>query len=268
MLPNWLLGMWPSASGPFTLYRNGEPVLRRDGSVQTQTSAARFKLPMCRACNGVLDQRFERPAKPLIRRIFNAGPALDPSEAELVGRWFVKTWLLLARPELQVSDPGYEPTPWVPLEPSLYEWMTVEPPTPTPTGLSAWLVKIDREGRPAAATRHIALPTVVADGSTVQFRAFRFGLGWLDVSLVHHPLWAISHPLEAEGRAARLWPPSPTTGLEVGGLPLVGDREMSWLTGPTVHFQPDTYGKIELPPLSATTDFMTDLEQAVQMVVG
>lgn len=129
VLPNWLLGMWPSASGPFTLYRNGEPVLRRDGSVRTQTSAARFKLPMCRACNGVLDQRFERPAKPLIERIFNAGPALDPSEAELVGRWFVKTWLLLARPELHVSDPGYEPTPCVPLEPSLYEWMTVEPPT-------------------------------------------------------------------------------------------------------------------------------------------
>jgi hypothetical protein len=30
--------------------------------------------------------------------------------------------------------------------------------------------------------------------------------GFLDVELVYHPGWEIEHPLEVDGRAARLWP--------------------------------------------------------------
>ncbi len=265
VLPRWLLKMWPAESGPFTLFRNSEPVLRRDGGIRTQASAVRFKLPVCRACNSELDQRFEKPAKPLIRRIFNAGPPLDPSEVEIVGRWFVKTWLLLAHPQVRASDPGHELTPWQPFQQNLYGWMVSgsEPPA----GLSAWATKIDRKAAQATETCHLALPTVVADGSTIEFRVRRFGLAWLDVSLVYHPLWAIDHPLEAQGQAVRLWPPHHTSGLDVGRLPLVRDREMAWLSGPTVHFRPHTHGKVELPALSVSTDFVAELGQTIHMVV-
>jgi len=256
VLPTWLLDMWPARFGPFTLHRNGESVLARDGNVRPQTSAARFKLPMCPSCNGELDRRFEKPAKQLIRRIFNSDGVLDPPEAEIVGLWFVKTWLLLAHPEVRVSDPGFDPKPWVPPEQHHYEWMITG--MAPPPGLSAWLVKLDRTVQ-APATRHIALPKVITDGKTVRFRSFQFGLSWLDVSLVYRPNWTIDHPLEGEHRAARLWPPSGGNGLDVGTLPFVPEREMAWLKGPTIHLQPNVYGKMEIPALSPSTDFLSDL---------
>jgi hypothetical protein len=62
-----------------------------------------------------------------------------------VARGFLKTWLLLAHPAAQESDPR-----------------------------------------------------------SLQFRAKRAGVLFLDVSLVYHPGWEIEHPLEAAGRALRL----------------------------------------------------------------
>ncbi len=264
VLPRWLLDMWPAKSGPFTIFRNGSPVLSRDGRVRSQTSSARFKLPVCQECNAVLNERFEEPAKPLVRRLFNRGPALTHNESQVIGCWFVKTWLLLAHPEVRVSDPGWPLRPWQPVRQALYEWMISG--SQIPAGLSAWLMRIDREGPPAAATRHLSLPTVIADGRTIEFQVLQFGLGSIDVSLVYHPMWPIDHPLVAEERAAQLWPPRDASILDVRGLALVRPREMAWLKGPSVHFQPNTYGKVSLHPLSDSTDFITDLGQTIEMI--
>ena len=62
-------------------------------------------------------------------------------------------------------------------------------------------------------TRHIPLPTVVADGRKIEFRVKRAGLRSLDVSLLYHPGWEIAHPLEADGRALRLWPREVDSGV-------------------------------------------------------
>jgi hypothetical protein len=90
VLPRWLLKMWSAESGPFTLFRDGEPVRKRDGQVRTETSATRFSLPVCSECNGVLEERFEAPAKPLMRQLLTTDdPVLGQSEAKVVGQWFV-----------------------------------------------------------------------------------------------------------------------------------------------------------------------------------
>jgi len=34
---------------------------------------------------------------------------------------------------------------------------------------------------------------------------------------------------------------------------------MAWLKGPTIHLQPNVYGKMEIPALSPSTDFLSDL---------
>lgn len=133
---------------------------KRDGNVRFQTSSVRFKLPLCPKCNGVLNERFERLAKALIRRLLLENGVVDNVGAETVGLWFVKTWLLLTHPEVVPSDPGWPSLPWEPIDASLYDWtINAGPPPPF---VSAWLIKVDR-ARSALTTRHIPLPTVVAD---------------------------------------------------------------------------------------------------------
>lgn len=266
VLPRWLLDMWPPQSGPFVFFRNGVPVLGRNGRVRTQTSAARFKLPVCPRCNNVLDQRFEKPAKSLVQRLFDVGSDLDPSEVAVVGIWFVKTWLLLGHPKVQVSEPAWKSTSWEPIRPALYTWMTSG--SEVPQGLSAWLMRVDREAPPASMPREIPLPRVVADGRTIQFQAFEFGLGSIDVTLVYHPMWEIDHPFVADRRAAQLWPPQSGRGLNVEGLALMRPGNMTWPKRTTIHFAPDTFGRVDLRPLSDSTDFThdRDLSPAIQKI--
>jgi hypothetical protein len=212
---------------------------------------------MCPRCNSELDRRFEKKAKPLILSMLMEEAAVGPEEAEIVGLWFVKTWVLLAHPELQISDPGITPESWGPFEHHLDDWIGTG--APPPRGMSAWLTRLDRTVE-AASTRRIAVPTVIADGNTFRFRSFQFGLGKLDVSVLYHPDWVIEHPLEAESRAARIWPPSgDDRGLDWRRLPLVPLRDVAWLKGPTLYFHPGVYGKVTLPPLSPSIDFLTDL---------
>lgn len=251
VLPTWLLDdLWPVADGPYTTHRDGHAITKRDGYVRSQTSSARFKLPMCPACNGVLNERFEVPAKPLIRRMLIDNEAVENADAEIVGLWFVKTWLLLTHPELLSSDPGWPSRPWEPLDPSLHDWM-INAGQP-PLFVSSWLIKVDR-AKMAVATRHIPLPTVVVDGQTLDFRVLQFGLGSVEIHLAHHPGWSIDHPLEAEGRALRLWPPGGAR-LDLAGLPAVPGNEVRWLKGPTLHFEPKAYWATKRPPLTVSTD--------------
>lgn len=271
VLPRWLLKEWPDHSGPFTVYVNEEPVRKRDGQVREHASAVRFKLPMCPACNGILNKRFETAAKPLIRRIVpmvseqtEGEVVLTPSEVKVVARWFVKTWLLLAHPAMESSHQGFKRKPWDPYQPHLYEWMTSG--AEMPAGLSAWLMKVDRELPRATETRHVPLPTVVADGETIPFQAASSGLGSLEVSVVYHPGWAIEHPLVSEGRAARLWPPPTSQQVDVGAMPLTRSGEMAWLKGSTVYLHQAASENAQLPPLSETIDLMSLLGSAVKMV--
>lgn len=262
VLPRWLLNdLWPVAQGPYTTHRNGEPLTKRDGTPRSQTSAVRHKLPMCPSCNGILNDRFEVPAKPLIRRLLLDKGPVGPQEADIVGEWFVKTWLLLSHPQITTSDPGSAPTTWEP-DPKLYTWMFES--QPAPPDISVWLLRVDLTAI-SPITQWIPLPVVVADGRTLRFRSQQVGLGRVEAHLVHHPGWPISHPLEDQGRALRLWP-STASALDIASLPEVPANEVRWLTGPQVHFVPDTYWRLVRQPLSPSTDFMAEIRSGVHQI--
>ena len=106
----------------------------------------------------------------------------------------------------------------------------------------------------------IPLPTITADGRTTRFQEFTSRLdlldaGVLEVELVYHPGWEIDHPLERDGRAARLWPRDGRRVVDIGALPVLESRELSWVRGPRLVFAPSTYRRQARDPLSAETSF-------------
>jgi len=68
--PKWFLKRW-AGQGPFTRTRNGEPLMRRDGSPQRTPEMAPVTVPVCGSashhdCNAWLNDSFENPAKRVI----------------------------------------------------------------------------------------------------------------------------------------------------------------------------------------------------------
>lgn len=252
MWPRWLFKMFPEDEGPYTWHVNSQPVLRRDGSPRAHSSIGAVKLPMCSSCNGVLDKRFEKPAKTLIRSLM-ATPenvTFPPDEATTVGLWFLKTWLLLSHPAARDADPSVAPARWNSIEESLLRWMLED--RPPPQGISLWVFRRGEQSPVRPSTRQVALPTVVVDGREIEFRATRVGVRFLDVSLVYHPGWEIEHPLQVEGRALRLWPTHAGALVEFAKLPGVDPREFAWLTGPLLRFAPGAFETCERPALSSS----------------
>lgn len=227
VLPRWLLKMFPSSEGPYSSYVNGEPVRKRDGSPRMDKSLNRITAPMCSSCNGLLDTRFEKPGKPLVRRLFerDANVVFSPAEVRTLGLWFVKTWLLTAHPRAIDSQEGIPSLAWNPVECELCSWM-IRDQAPPP-GLSVWILRRAEEHGDQPETRYVPLPTVVADGREIEFQVMRAGIRFLDVSLVYHPEWEIEHPLEDEGRALRLWPPKAALAIDFSTLPEIDTREFA-----------------------------------------
>lgn len=257
--PQWFLDMFPPEEGPYTSWVNGEPVLKRNGDRRAHPAMGRVKLPACIACNAELFKRFEKPAKELIRELMTpSGSAIFEDEAAtIVSLWFLKTWLLLAHPKARDSEPGITPSRWHSVSEDLWTWMVND--QPPPAGLSVWVARIGDSVPNVSATRHVPLPTVVADGREVEFMSMRAGVRFLDVSLAYHPGWEINHPLEVEGRALRLWPRNPDEPADFGSLPSVNPKDTSWLKGPRLQFSPGTFPSPDLPPLSADLNLMMDL---------
>jgi hypothetical protein len=258
--PLWLLKAFPSGKR-YTWWINGEQLLNRDGQPRKQEAVDKVKLPVCIACNSILSRRFEQPAKPLIRSVLDrdGNVVLSGPHAMDVAGWFLKTWLLLAHPAARESDPAVTPARWDSASDDLYGWMVTN--QPPPTGLSIWVTRRAEEGPEPAVTQYIPLPTVIADGRTIQFSAKRAGVQFLDVSLVYHPDWEIEHPLELDGRALRLWPRAADAEAHFASLPPVHPKVMGWLKGPTLHFLPGALGSANLPPLSPSFDPMELLPQ-------
>jgi hypothetical protein len=183
--------------------------------------------------------------------------SLDDAEVFDFAQWVLKTWLLTAHPARRISDPGWnealEPWDLSAVPDDLYGW-TVTGKNP-PDGLSVWIARVDPDV--VSADSRIPLPTVVADGRTMKFQSFANGMhfldaGFIDLHLVYHPGWQVEHPLESEGRAARLWPHSGDS-LDIAALPLLTEGQVSWYVGPNVHFEPGAYETVERPRLSIET---------------
>ena len=116
--PQWLLKEFPVADGPYITEKGGHAVLNREGEPRRNAVFPRVFLPCCTSCNGKLDRRFEKPAKPVIRRILGTrGFQLAPEEAEIVAEWFIKTALFLSHHQVRPTDPGIQPHVWSPAPP-------------------------------------------------------------------------------------------------------------------------------------------------------
>jgi hypothetical protein len=267
VLPSWLLEMFPADDGPYTTWKGKDPVLRRDGEIRTQTSMARAKLPMCVAHNAGLARRFERPAKAIVRHVLrmNGSTLVPSSDAAVLALWLLKTWLLLAHPNVRYSD-GIERPRWeTGAGRSLWHWMAVD--EAPPAGFSVWLSKRVDFDDEAEHSRVIRLPTIVLADREIVFRVKEAGIRWLNVALVYHPGWEILYPPETEHRAIRLWPRTTDAGdVDLGELtPLLG-HDTAWLAGPRLRFSPGTYERGHLPPIDSSFD-ISDLDQMIALGV-
>jgi hypothetical protein len=86
---------------------SGQPIRDRNGVAIARDEITRVTVPMCRACNGELDRRFEKKANATIRAIFEreGDAVIAAPDAEAAALRFVKTWLLLAHPKARFSEP-------------------------------------------------------------------------------------------------------------------------------------------------------------------
>jgi hypothetical protein len=87
-IPNWVRN-YIATNPPFTLFLDGVPV-----SAPTPTPR-RFRVPICRECNGWLNDEFENPAIDLMKELFDGWMRPLPVEEQiLAGRWIGKTCLM------------------------------------------------------------------------------------------------------------------------------------------------------------------------------
>lgn len=266
--PTWFR-KWnsPGEDGPYTWLINGVLVRTRDGHPRSHSSAGAVKVPACHGCNAALNQRFEAPAKPLVRALLatDRNVVFEGAEATVLALWFVKTWLLLAHPAARHSEPAVSPQPWRRRRDDLYTWMVTD--QPPPGGLSLWIARGGGppDGQPA---RLIPLPTVFADGREIEFSVKSVRIRSFSISLVYHPGWMIEHPLEIERRALRLWPQEPGERVDFSILPPIDLRQTRWLKGPRLWFFPGAFDRGPLPPLSADSDFLDLAPGLVEAVSG
>lgn len=229
-------------------------------SVTMEDPLVRTTIPLCLRCGNTLSERFEETARPAVEGLWEGELRLRPTQARLFALWVLKTLLLTAHPEAQVSDPRASLARFdlteVPDE--IYRWMVEE--QPPPAGVSIWATRGTRAATNGSPPDRIPLPTITAEGRTTRFQEFAsrldlLGAGVLDVELVYHPGWEIDHPLERAGRAARLWPRDGRRVLDLAALPVLEARELSWGRGPRLLFAPQSYHQESRAPLSAKTSF-------------
>lgn len=145
--PKWYLEDPPGGQGPYKWLINDQPLLRRDGLTPVvEEELTRVRLPACRRCNAELNDNFELAAKTPLRRLLSGTtpPDLTPKDTEAVTRWLLKTWLLLAHPEVFYAHPLIEKVHrgrlWPqPAPPEYYEWMVTD--AEPPLGLSLWIYR-------------------------------------------------------------------------------------------------------------------------------
>jgi hypothetical protein len=176
---------------------------------------------------------------------------LSASERADLGVWLLKVCLLLAHPASHDSTPGLDRTKWEGAPADLYAWMVDG--SPPPPDLSVWIYKQRATSAGGPADQHIPLPTVVSDGVETRCRHIEFRLRFLNVTCIHHPGWALDHPLVATGSAVRVWPPT-DGAVDIGALPDVADPDFAWIDGPLLKFAPGRFPSDALPPLSVNLD--------------
>lgn len=247
VFPTWYLEPWDD-QGPFTQEVNGEPILRRDGSIQRRQEATRVMLSVCGSCNAWLNQTFEILAKPHVRAVLDRLQGLDAAATMAFARWWVKTLLLSRHPASCSSFPGKRPARWdFPVDSLPRMRRTNE----LPADLSLWMAILDKGAEAGRLTRRlrIDLPrTIREDGSGGRCQSALWGTPLpngtrLVFQLVFHPLCSFEHPFEAVGLTTKLWPGPPST-LDVTAHPVLNPDGYKQLAGLFPHLK----ARVGLPP--------------------
>lgn len=252
--PAWFLKDADTAGPPpFAWSSNGEALLNRDDAPLHFGKRQRLLVPACRSCNAILDTRFEKPAKEIVRRLASnswVGEA-DAQEWAAVGLWFAKILLLATHPLALHQHPEINKHRIVgDWETEDFSWLIDG--APPPDALSLWAFHAEHEkGTPTA---RVLLPKVVQldDGTTTRFPMTMITLEGICLTLVYHPGWAIEHPLVANGSAWELLHSAPNGDL--GDLPLLPLNAISWHRPSTVVLAGGLRLDGSLPPLGTITD--------------
>lgn len=264
--PQWYLRAHIHPPGPYEWSFNDDPILRSDGTPLAPDVLMRVKLPVCGQCNAELNSRFERASDVMLRVFGVSGRlALSANDAELVGLWLLKTWLLLSHPQVLYSEPVIDGLDIIrdrrALPQRCYRWLvTGESP---PDGLSMWITRTTDDGPARRSGPIIPVPEVHADGEQVSFETHEVTLHGLTVVVVFHPGWPIFHSHEAEGRAVRMWPTPGAVDLgALGSVPL--SQVPRWSEGWRVVLKDGVLGSGDLPPLgSSNVPFPLNLGKSV-----
>lgn len=248
VIPTWLIDdLFPPADGPYTTDVNGEPVRTREGRPRGHNYLPRLILPVCNpnghGCNAQLNTRFETTDAKAGVRGMHAAATLTPAKAEAAGQWWLKTLLLSKHPDAAVPGDGPPRPVWDrPIEDQLYTWMVDG--TDPPAHVSVWMSRRGPhvESGDSADVERINLPHFEFGGKVHRSRASVLGIGDLYGTVVVHPGWQLTHPLEASGHAVRIWP-WPGGPLDMAALVPCGPVEFNTLmhtfgTRVTLHLAP------------------------------
>jgi hypothetical protein len=255
--PRWFFKIFPPADGPYETWIGSSAVRDRDQRTRQHAGIPRVKLPVCRTCNGALDDRFEKLAKPILRKLIanSAQTILTAPEAMHCALWLLKTWLFLANPAAISSDPAITNRGWDGAPEDLWNW-TVNGLSP-PAGLSPWLNRPTAQPDAGVQPQHLMLPTIIVDGEDtvfrVQERGVQIGTSFVQGTVVFHPGWEVDHPLEAVGRSLRLWPRQTDESINLAALPPSAPNALRWVAKALrVTFAPGAYANAYPPALSSS----------------
>lgn len=266
VLPKWYFRDRGPGPGPLDWSHNGELILDRYQRQIALDERVRVLLPVGESCNTELNRRFE-PAKEALRRLFagRANVTVPAEDVEPIALWFIKTLLLYAHPAVRYGNPlvDAQAVRWTESESDrrMYDWL-VNGAAP-PAGLSLWVFRSDEAEVEPANRFVVPLPNLTADGSTVDFVCFSTTWHGLNTTLVFHPGWEITHPMEAEGTAVRLWPDCPRGPLDLGALEVQSHRTVRWARC-NVTLKDGLLGSPDLPPLEHSPVFMSVAPHLVQ----
>lgn len=229
--PDWHLKDLDDLGAPKSGWAvNGIPIVDRSSKPVHSSRRQRVLLKICSRCNQTLNQRFEVPAKPVLRRLTGGrwtGPAAE-AEWQAVGLWFAKVLLLLGHPLARHEHPAIDRAAIRfegPGHPD-YSWL-VDGSEP-PQGLSLWVHNCNMDD--TTTSDRVPLPREVntPGGNPTFFEVMTMATRGLCVTMVWHPGWPIIHPLEARGEAWELLRGSPPDG-DLSTLPPISAKSIAWM---------------------------------------
>lgn len=228
--PAWYLGDRDAAGPPGGGWaKNGAPLLGRGDLPLNLAERQRVFVPACESCNNDMDRRVEKPAKEVIRRLYpNAwGGSATHAEWQAIGVWFAKVMLLLGHGDARWTHPKVDESAirFDGKMPDL-EWLADEGQA-LPDGLSVWVFRTD--GAPGESTYRVVVPRRVKhDGGEADFHFLLLVENGLCVTMLWHPGWDVTHPLEERGYAWELLHGAPPVGGDLSTLPVLPWKTIQW----------------------------------------